>query len=1069
MFSTILRWVINRRWLVVLATIIISLWTVYIIPKMPLDVFPPFAPPQVEIQTEAPGLAPEEIESLVTLPIESAINGTPGVTAVRSSSAVGVSVVKVIFDWGTEIYQARQLITERLQQAESKLPAGVETPQISPTTSPVGTVITYAFTSETTSLMEVRRLIDWQVTNRLLAVPGVAQVVVYGGEERQYQVLVEPAKLKAFNVSLQQVSEAAQAANVNAPGGYLITPDKETLIRGVGRVESVADLQQSAIASREGKVVRIGDVADVKMGAAIKRGDGSFNGKKAVIVMVNRQPVADTPRVTQAVEEAMAQVQQALPKDIKVTVTFRQEEYINSSVENVRSALIEGSIIVTIILIPFLMNWRTLTVVLLDFFLTWLFGLLAMYWLGLGLNTMTLGGLSVAIGTAIDDAIVYAENTYRNLRENTASHHPRPVMDVIFDGSQEVRDSLIGATVIGIVVFSPIFTLPGVEGRIFTPMGITYLVVVVISSLESLLVSPALCAILLPNKRMSGKEPWLPRFCKKIYHFFIHLSMRYSAIILTLAATSMVATLIILPSFGRVFLPEFQEQTLVNTILLYPGVSLEATNSAAFAMEDALKDDTRFAYVQVRSGRAPGDADAAGVNLAHIDIGLSEEGMKNRPKSLESLRQEFGKLPGVAPNIGGFISHRMDEVLSGVRSQIAVKIFGPDLNQLRTIGAEVEAQMKTVAGIVDLQLEPQVPVQQIQIKFNRQAAGRYGLKVGELSEIIETALNGKVVSQVLELQQTFDLVVWLQPEARNNLETIENLLVDTPPLSPPYKGGDETPLSPPYKGGDETPLSPPYKGGDERGGKIPLAQVATVKYGAGPNTINRENVSRLIVVAANAKGRDLRSVVNEIQAKVKREVQLPFGYFIQYGGQFEAEQRASQNITIFSAIAFVVITVLMYLSVKSIPSTTMIMINLPIGLVGGVIAVALTGGIISVASLVGFVTLFGVATRNGLLLVDNYNTKFAEGMPFKEAIIKGSMERLNAILMTALTSALGLAPLVLEGGAGKEILQPLSVVVLGGLFTSTALTLLVLPALYAQFGHFLRPKMSQQSLEDGKI
>ncbi len=1033
MFSTILRWVINRRWLVVLATIIISLWTLYIIPKMSLDVFPPFAPPQVEIQTEAPGLAPEEIESLVTLPIESAINGTPGVTAVRSSSAVGLSAIKVIFDWGTEIYQARQLITERLQQAQSKLPTGVETPQISPTTSPVGLVITYAFTSETTPLMEVRRLVDWQVTNRLLAVNGVAQVVAYGGEQRQYQVLVEPAKLKAFNVSLQQVAEATKAANVNAPGGYLITPDKETLIRGVGRIESVADLQQSAIATRQGTPVRIGDVADVKIGAAIKRGNGSFNGKKAVIVMVNRQPVADTPAVTKAVEKAMAEVQQALPKDIKVTVTFRQEEYINSSVENVRSALVEGSIIVTIILIPFLMNWRTLTVVLLDFFLTWLFGLLAMYWLGLGLNTMTLGGLSVAIGTAIDDAIVYAENTYRNLRENTASGHPRPVMDVIFDGSQEVRDSLIGATVIGIVVFSPIFTLPGVEGRIFTPMGITYLVVVVISSLESLFVSPALCAILLPSKRMSAEEPWLPRFCKKIYHFFIELSMRYSAIILVLATASMVATLVILPSFGRVFLPEFQEQTLVNTIQLYPGVSLETTDSAAFAIEDALKNDTRFEYVQVRSGRAPGDADAAGVNLAHIDIGLSEEGMKNRSKTLESLRQEFAKLPGVAPNIGGFISHRMDEVLSGVRSQIAVKIFGPDLNQLRSLGAQVETQMKTVKGIVDLQLEPQVPVPQIQIKFNRQAAGRYGLKIGELSEIIETALNGKVVSQVLEVQQTFDLVVWLKPEARNNLETIQNLLVDTP-----------------------------------NGNKIPLAQVATVTYGTGPNTINRENVSRLIVAAANAKGRDLRSVVNEIQAKVKREVQLPFGYFIQYGGQFEAEQRASQNIMVFSAIAFLVITVLMYLSVKSIASTAMIMINLPLGLVGGVIAVALTGGIISVASLVGFVTLFGVATRNGLLLVDNYNSKFAEGMPLKEAVVKGSMERLNAILMTALTSALGLAPLVLEGGPGKEILQPLSIVVLGGLFTSTALTLLVLPALYAQFGRFFRPQEPQPIVKDQK-
>ncbi len=1034
MFSTILRWVINRRWLVVVATVIITLWTIYVIPQMQLDVFPPFAPPQVEIQTEAPGLAPEEVESLVTLPIESAINGTPGVTAVRSSSAVGLSVVKVIFDWGTDIYQARQLVTERLQQATSKLPEAAETPQLSPTTSPVGTILTYAFTSETTPLMEVRRIVDWQVTNRLLAVPGVAQVVAYGGDVRQYQVLVDPTKLQAFDVSLQDVTEAVQAANTNAPGGYLITPDKETLIRGVGRIETLEDLNYSAITSRQGMPVRIADVADVQIDAAIQRGDGSLNGKKAVIVMVNRQPNADTPTVTRAVEAAMKEVQQGLPKDIKVTVTFRQEEYIESSVANVRSALIEGSIIVAIILIPFLMNWRTLTVVLLDFFLTWLFALLFMYWMGLGLNTMTLGGLSVAIGTAIDDAIVYAENTYRNLRENQLSPHPRPILDVIFDGSNEVRDSLIGATVIGIVVFSPIFTLPGVEGRIFTPMGITYLVVVVISSLESLLVSPALCAILLPSKHMRAREPWLPRFCKRIYRFFLEFSMRHSTVILGLASAAMVAALIILPSFGRAFLPEFQEQTLVNTILLYPGVSLDTTNSAGFAIEDALKKDPRFDYVQVRSGRAPGDSDAAGVNLAHIDIGISKRGMEDRAKTLEVLRTEFAKLPGVAPNIGGFISHRMDEVLSGVRSQIAVKIFGSDLEQLHQIGVKVEEQMKTVEGVVDLQLEPQIPIEQIQVKFDRQAAGRYGLNVGELSEIIETSLNGQVVSQVLEGQQTFDLVVWLKSEYRNNLQTIQNLLVDTP-----------------------------------TGNKIPLAQVATVQYGTGPNTINRENVSRLIVVSANAKGRDLRSVVNDIQAKVKQNVQVPFGYFIQYGGQFEAEERATQNILVFSAIAFIVITVLMYLSVKSIPSTAMSMINLPIGLVGGIISVALTGGVISVASLVGFVTLFGVATRNGLLLVDNYNTKFAQGMPFQEVIVKGSMERLNAILMTALTSALGLTPLVVEGGAGKEILQPLSIVVLGGLFTSTALTLIVLPALYARFGKLLVPKQTPPVSNNGKV
>lgn len=1032
MLSHIVRWVIDRRWLVVLATVIVSIWTFYVIPQMPLDVLPAFAPPQVEIQTEAPGLAPEEVESLVTLPIESAINGTPGVTAVRSSSAAGISAVRVIFNWGTEIYQARQLVTERLQQAVSKLPPGIETPQISPTTSPIGLVLQYAFTVEDDQskidLMEVRRIVDWQVTNRLLAVPGISQVLVFGGDRRQYQVLVDPEKLKAFNITLEQVVSATQAANVNAPGGYFITPDTEKLIRGIGRIESIEDLKKSTILARNGVPVRLQDVADVEIGAAIKRGDGSFNGKPAIILMVNKQPLADTPTVSRAVEKAMTEIKAALPQGIKVTTTFRQDSYIASSVENVRSSLIQGSIIAAVILVPFLMNWRTLAVCLLDFFLTLLFGLLALSWLGVGLNTMTLGGLAVAIGTAIDDAIVYGENTYRRLRENKTSENPQHPLEIIFEGSQEVRDSLIGATIIGIIVFSPIFTLPGVEGRIFTPMGISYLVVVVISSLESLLVSPALCAILLPNVKVTNREPWLARFCKQIYGLCLNFSMRNPLLIVVTATSLTVAAIAIIPSFGRAFLPEFQEQTMVNTLTLYPGVSLEATTKAGYVVEEALKNDSRFKFIQTRSGRAAGDADAAGVNIAHVDIEISNEGMKNREKTLEKMREEFDKIPGAAPNVGGFISHRMDEVLSGVRSAIAVKIFGSNLEELRKIGQEVEAQMKTVDGVVDLLLEPQIPVPQIQIKFDRDAASRYGHSVGNLANIIETALNGKVVSQVLENQQSFDLLVWLKPDARQNLETIRNLLIDTPD-----------------------------------GQKIPLGNVASIGDGTGPNTINRENVSRMIVVSANAKGRDLRSIVNEIEAKVKRNVQTPAGYFIQYAGQFEAEERASRNILVFSIIAFIAITVLMYLSVKSIPSTAMIMINLPIGLVGGVIAVALSGGIISVASLVGFVSLFGVATRNGLLLVDNYNSKHAEGMPLKETIVKGSMERLNAILMTALTSALGLAPMVIQGGPGQELLQPLSIVVFGGLFTSTAITLVVLPALYAKFGKYLFPQQPTEA------
>ncbi|HBE18740.1 MAG TPA: CusA/CzcA family heavy metal efflux RND transporter [Cyanobacteria bacterium UBA11367] len=1020
MLSEIIKWSIARRWLVIMGAIIVTFWIFQTIIKMPLDVFPTFAPPQVEIQTEAAGLAPEEVESLVTLPIESAINGTPGVTNVRSSSAAGISVLKVIFNWGTDIYQARQLITERLQQAQTKLPEGIETPQISPISSPVGTVLQYAFTSETTSLMEVRRIVDWQVTNRLLAVPGVSQVVAYGGDTRQYQVLVNPAKLQAYNLSLDAVSEAVAAANVNAPGGYLITPDREKLIRGIGRIESIEDLQKSVITARDGTPIKLSDVAEVKIGAAIKRGDGSFNTQKAIIVMINKQPQADTPTVTRALSAAMAEIKAGLPKDIKVTATFRQENYIDSSIENVKEALFEGSIIVALILIPFLMNWRNLAICLTALPLSLLIGVLLLNWLGQGLNTMTLGGLAVAIGSAVDDAIVDAENVYRCLRENKYSPQPRPVLDVVFDGCQEVRDSVFGATIITIVVFSPIFALTGVEGSIFIPMGLGYMAAVIASSLTALTVTPALCAILLPHGHLPEEEPWIARFFKVIYFHVIRFSLRSSSLILVSSLALLIASIIIVPTLGRIFLPEFQEQTLVNTITLYPGVSLEATNNAGAAIQDALKGDPRFPFIQLRSGRAPGDGDAAGVNLAHIDIEISREGMKDREKSLAKLREEFNKLPGVAPNIGGFISHRMDEVLSGVRSAIAVKIFGPDLEQLRSLGKQVNDIMQNVEGIVDLQLEPQVPIEQIQIKFDRDAASRYGLTVGKLSEITETALNGKVVSQILENQQTFDLLVWLQPEYRANLDTISNLLVDTP-----------------------------------TGTKIPLAAVATINYGTGPNTINRENVSRLIVVAANAKGRALRNVVNEIRQKVRQQVQIPTGYYIEYGGQFEAEARATENILVTSAIAFVVITVIMYISVKSIPSTAMIMINLPLALVGGVIAVALTGGIVSIASLVGFVTLFGVATRNGLLLVDNYNNKFAEGMGLKELIIKGSMERLNAILMTAFTSALGLAPLVVEGGAGKEILQPLSVVVLGGLFTSTALTLVVLPALYGRFGKVL--------------
>lgn len=1021
--NSVVRWSIAQRWMVVIASCLITVYGLWVLTQMPLDVFPDFAPPQVEIQTEAPGLAPEEIEALVTRPIESAINGTPGVEIVRSSSAVGISVVKVIFGRDTEIYRARQLVTERLQQTQSQLPAGVETPQLSPVSSPIGTIVSYAFTSDTTPLMEVRRLVDWQVKNRILAVPGVTQVTVYGGETRQYQVLVDPNQLNAFGVSLQEVAEAAELSNANAPGGFLISPDQELLVQGVGRVESIEDLQRSVVAARDGTPVLLDQVAEVKIGAGLKRGDASLNGQKAVTIIVNKQPGVDTPTITKAVEAVMEEVKAGLPQGIQVTETFRQETFIEAAIENVEESLRDGIIIVSIVLILFLMNWRTALISLSAMPLSLLMGMIILNWTGQGINTMTLGGLAVAIGSVVDDAIVDMENVYRRLRENQLAGTPKNPLQVVFDGSIEVRVSVLFSTVIIAVVFAPIFALSGVEGRIFTPMGVAYLLSILASTVVALTLIPALCALLLVNRRLPPDETWIARKSQQLYRPLLGFAVSRPKIVILSALAAFVASLVILPSLGQVFLPEFQERSLVNTLLLYPGSSLEATNSAASVIENALKDDPNFDTIQVRSGRAEGDADAAGVNLAHLDIELSEEGIKDRKASIETLRDAFSKIPGAAPNIGGFISHRMDEVLSGVRSAIAVKIFGPELDQLRTLGQQVQTTMADIPGVVDLQLEPQMPIKQVQVRFDRAAAARYGLRVGDLAGTIETALNGRVVSQVLEQQQVFDLVVWLSESARQNLDAIGNLLIDTP-----------------------------------AGQKIPLAQVAQVSYGTGPNTINRENVSRLIVVSANVGGRDLGSVIGDIRSRISQQVQLPPGYFIQYGGQFESQERATQTLLVAGILALIVITVLMYFAVKSIPATIMIMINLPLAVIGGIFSVALGGGVISVASLVGFITLFGVATRNGLLLVDNYNAKFAEGMPLNTTIVEGSSERLTAILMTALSSALGMAPLVIGSGAGKEILQPLAVVVLGGLFTSTALTLLILPALYSLFGRFLVPK-----------
>jgi cation efflux system protein involved in nickel and cobalt tolerance len=1017
---------IAQRWFIVVAAILITVWGVISVTQMPLDVFPEFAPPQVDIHTEATGLAPEEVESQITVPIESAVNGLPGVTTVRSSSKVGLSMVQVVFDQDADIFKARQAVTERLQQVSNQLPEGVHPPEIAPMSSPLGTILMYSFTVNgqgQTSMMDLRRLVDHTLSSQILSVPGVTDVTIYGGDERQEQVLADPTKMRSQNVSLTEVTDAARGANSNAPGGFLIGGGQELLVRGIGQVQSTADLQNSVVKVQNGKPVLLKDVAEVKMGAALKRGDGSFNGQPAVVMMVNKQPDVDTPTVTQAVEAVMKSMQPNFPADVQVAQTFRQSNFIDSAVGNVGKSLIEGIIIVSVIMLLFLMNWRTAIITLSAIPLSLLIGLMLMKAFGLGINTMTLGGLVVAIGSVVDDSIVDMENCYRGLRTNQAQGNPKHPFQVVYDTSVEVRLAVIFSTVIIVVVFAPIFSLTGVEGRIFAPMGVAYLLSIAASTLVAMTLSPALCALLLANQTLPQEGTFISRWAERLYRPLLNLTLRSPQIILGFALAALVAACAIVPSLGRVFLPEFQEKSMVNSMVLLPGVSLDMTNRAGMALANSLKGNPLYEWVQLRTGRTPGDADGAGVNMAHVDVELSDKALQDREASVKQLREAFLKLPGVAPNIGGFISHRMDEVLSGVRSAIAVKIFGPDLVELRRIGEQVRDAIKPIPGVVDLQLEPQLPIRQVQIQYNRSAAAAYGLTMEKVSGVVETALNGRVVSQVEENQQLIDIAVSLPETARNNLDAIRAIPIFAP-----------------------------------TGAKITLADVAKVDYGMGANVVNRENVSRLIVVSTNVADRDLGSVVGDIQAQIRKNIRLPNGYFIQYGGQFEAEQNASSNLLVFSLLATIAIAVLMFFSVKSLPATIAIMINLPLALVGGIVSIILTGGVMSIASLIGFITLFGVATRNGLLLVDNYNNKFAQGMHLKDVIFKGSLERVNAILMTALTSALGMLPLAISGGAGNEILQPLAIVVLGGLFTSTALTLLVIPAIYAKFGKWLVPK-----------
>ena len=1020
MLNNLIAWSLRNR-VIVLATAAVMLaagaWTAY---RMPVDVFPDLTAPTVTVLTEAHGMAPEEVEALVSFPIETAVNGATGVRRVRSSTAQGISVVWVEFDWGMEIFRARQIVAEKLQTVAAALPTGVSPPVLAPVSSIMGEIMMIGLIGPQPA-QELRTVADWTIRRRLLAVPGVAQVIPIGGEVKQYQVIADPARMLATGVTFEEVVRAAQGSNQNASGGVYMDKGQEYVIRGIGRVQSVEDIAATVVAVRGGVPVLLGQVADVGVDAAPKYGDGSVNAKPGVVLAVQKQPGANTLELTERIGDELAAIQRTLPEGMTIeSELFRQADFISIAVDNVIEALRDGAIFVVIILFLFLWNFRTTAISIVAIPLSLVVAIFAMKLLGITINTMTLGGMAIAIGALVDDAIIDVENVFRRLKENhhLPSGQQRPALRIVYDASREIRASIVNATLIIIVVFLPLFFLGGVEGRLLQPLGFAYVVSILASLLVAVTVTPVLCSYLLPNARavQTEHESRLVHWLKARYARVLERVIEHPKRVLAGAALTLVLAVAIIPFLGSAFLPEFNEGALTVSVVTVPGTSLEESNAIGRRVEEILLANPAVKNTDRRQGRAELDEHAQGVNAAEIDVTLREEVEKEA--LFEELRREFSAIPGTNVTIGQPIGHRIDHMLSGTRANIAVKIFGADLYELRQVGAQVRDAMQSVPGVADLQLEQQMDVPQLRIQADRNALARYGMTVGQFGEAIDIAFNGEVVSQVLEEGRSVDLVVRFPEELRSNAETIRGVVFDTP-----------------------------------TGQRVPLSQLATVVTDRGPNTVSRENVQRKIVVQANVAGRDLGSTVADIRAAVAEQVTLPAGYHVEFGGQFEAQEESTRTLSVLSLISIAAIFLILYAEFRSARTAGLVMANLPLALIGGVIAVALTGRVVSIASLVGFVTLFGIATRNGILLVSHYRQLLGEGVPFREAVVRGSLERLSPILMTALTAGLALVPLALGGGEpGNELQTPMAIVILGGLLSATALNMIVLPALYWMFG-----------------
>lgn len=1017
MLNKIIRFSLQNRILILILSCLTLIGGTIITINTEVDVFPDLNAPTVVVMTEAPGFDPEEVEKSVTFPIETAVNGATNVRRVRSSSSAGFSIVWVEFDWGMDIYRARQIVSEKLTTITDALPQGVNTPTLGPQSSILGEMLIIGMTSDTVSMQDLRTIADKQLRPRLLAVGGVSQVAVIGGDVKEYQIKIDPAKMRYFNVSLDEVLSATENMNSNVGGGSLFEYDNEYLIKGDLNTNNLEDIGLGVVRSDSNGIVLIRDIAKVEIGNKLpKLGVASEKGHPAVLLTITKQPNIDTNKLTAQIEDELEESRKSIPDGINIsTDIFRQSSFINSSISNIQRALIEGAVFVVIILFFFLMNIRTTIISLVALPLSIIITIISLHFLGYTINTMSLGGIAIAIGSLVDDAIVDVENVYKRLRQNRLlpADKRASVIDVVYNSSSEVRMPIFNSSLIIVASFMPLFFLSGIEGRLLIPLGISFIISLFASTLVALTLTPVLCSYMLNGKSTNDeKESWIVTKLKNGYSRALRFAFNHKKSLLGTVAIAFVAALIAFCTLGRSFLPSFNEGSFTINVSTLPGVSLDVSDRIGREAEKIILSVPEIKTVARKTGRAELDEHSFGVNVSEIEAPYE---IIDRPRSeiLKELRNRLSDIPGVNIEIGQPISHRIDAMLSGSKAQIAVKLFGPELDRLFKVGNSIKNEISAIPGIVDVNIEQQVERPELSIKPKRDMLARYGISLSSFSQFIETIMSGKNVSQVYEDGVSFDLTVRADYSLINSIEKIKNIMINS------------------------------------KVGMIPLYYVADIRSTYGPNTINRENVNRRIIISANVDNSDLRGAVNSIKSAIDEKITLPEGYYISYGGQFESEEQASRILSLASIIALLIVFTLLYHDFKDVKESLIILINLPLAMIGGIFILLLTGGELNIPAIIGFISLLGITTRNGMLLITRYNRLKADGVGLVERIHIGSADRLSPILMTALTSALALIPLAVNGAApGNEIQSPMAVVILGGLLTSTTLNVFVVPILY---------------------